>query len=82
MSRYLLNVGIAVDQLINAIAGGSPDETISAAAYRNRWKSHGWWLTYKLINGLFFWQHDHCQSSYNAEIERKHLPEEYHGRTN
>ena len=78
--RYGMNLAIAVDQLLNALLFGHADETLSARTYRNRWKSHGWWLAYKLINGLFFWQHDHCQSSYNAEIERKHLPEEYHGR--
>lgn len=77
--RYLHNLAIAVDQLIHALIGGAADETLSAAAYRSQWKSHGWWLAYKLINFLFFWQHDHCQASYQSEQQRRHLPEEYHG---
>lgn len=75
--RYLLNIGIALDQLLNALIGGFPDETLSARAYRDRWKGHRWWVAYKLINFIFFWQHDHCFESYNAEVERKHLHADY-----
>ena len=80
MGCYVLNLAIATDQWFNALLGGHADETLSARCYRNRWESNGWWVAYKLINLLFFWQHDHCFQSYNAELERKHLPEEYHGR--
>jgi hypothetical protein len=78
--NYWLNLAIAADQLFNALVGGHADETLSARCYRNRWKAYGWWLLYQFINALFFWQHDHCFQSYNAELERKHLPQEYqHG---
>ena len=30
---YILNILIAVDQLINAMLGGNPDETISSRVY-------------------------------------------------
>ena len=42
MKQYLLNVAIAVDQTLNALRGGSPDETLSAAAWRTEQK--GRWL--------------------------------------
>lgn len=33
---YFRNVLVAIDQLLNAITGGDPDETISSRCYRNR----------------------------------------------
>ena len=33
MMMYILNILIAVDQLINAILAGNPDETISSRVY-------------------------------------------------
>jgi hypothetical protein len=72
---HLKNVLIAFDQLINALVFGSPDETLSARAYRL--KDDGWRFAYISINVLFFWQDDHCEGSYMSEVIRKHLPEEY-----
>jgi hypothetical protein len=68
---------IAVDQLANALFLGYADETLSARLYRNRANS-GWWeFWYETVNGLFFWQKDHCLDSYLAEQTRKQLPKEY-----
>lgn len=66
---------IAIDQVLNAAFLGYADETLSARAYRLRNK--GWNTQYKLINRLFFWQGDHCKSSFMNELKRKHLPVEY-----
>lgn len=30
--RYALNIAVALDQLLNALLGGDPDETLSSAA--------------------------------------------------
>jgi hypothetical protein len=68
---------IAIDQLINTLAGGYCDETISARCYRNRNKTAMWRFFYRLINLLFFWQSDHCMDSYHAEINRQQLPSIY-----
>ena len=71
MLEYLKNVAIGIDQLINAVLGGSSDETLSAYAYRKKdWRM-------KVVNSLFFWQEDHCKSSYEAEVKRKQLPNAY-----
>ena len=69
---------IAMDQLFNTLLGGWSDETLSARAYRNRDKSKAWFVLYQVLNTIFFWEHDHCESSYNSEVIRKHLPEDYH----
>ena len=50
------------------------DLTLSANAYR-------WYLSGKRlwpcvwIDRLFFWQEAHCKSSYEYEVQRRHLPE-------
>ena len=52
MKRYFLNILIAIDQLVNAVFFGYPDETLSARCWREqRWCRH-------LIDVLFFWQYD------------------------
>jgi hypothetical protein len=57
MGRYLLNILIAIDQLINAVFGGDPDETISSRAGKRYPRLAAF------INRLFFWQRNHCQAS-------------------
>ena len=76
MTQFL----IAFDQLVNTIiyikgdGWGYADETLSARAYRLRELSS---LPYKLINGLFFWQDNHCKQAYYSEVFNKQLPAEY-----
>jgi hypothetical protein len=55
--KYILNILVSIDQLINTLAGGSPDETISSRLARNYPNS---FLT-KLIDKIFFWDESHCQ---------------------
>jgi hypothetical protein len=70
--RWLLQVLIALDQLVNAICGGWADESLSAHAHRARW---GW--RQRAINALFFWQDDHCRRAHEAEVMRRHFPPAY-----
>ena len=75
---YIWQWLIALDQFINAVFGGWADETLSARAHRCRWRKREW-----LINLLFCWEknsegkRNHCEQSYEHEIDRKDLPEEY-----
>lgn len=65
---------IALDQLVNAIFNGWPDETISSRAWR--WHKNGkrsW--PCKAINALFF-DPDHCMESYESERLGRQLPPE------
>lgn len=77
MKKYILNNLIALDQLCNALLGGDPDETISARAWRCK-DDKIWKYMRIFIDKLFFWEKDHCQSSYIAECKRKHLNMHYH----
>lgn len=74
----MLQVLIAIDQLVNALLGGLADETLSARAHRMRAKGHKWWgWTAGFIDRLFFWQQDHCLDAYLAEVRRRQLPNHY-----
>ncbi len=77
MKEYFLNLAIALDQFVNTLFGGHPDETFSASCYRKRNDFLGWWLVYHFVNLLFFWQENHCKESYESELNRGHLPKEY-----
>lgn len=79
MKQYLLNAAIAVDQALNALRGGSPDETLSAAAWRTEQK--GRWLgrVFRPLIDLVFalFEKDHCRKSFESERNGRHLPKEY-----
>ena len=67
MKRYALNLLIAVDQLVNAILRGDPDETLSSRAYRMQLKGQRYWgWTATFINALFF-DRNHCRKAWEAE---------------
>ena len=72
---YARAVLISIDQLVNALLGGMPDETISSRAWR--WEQDGirsW--PRKLIDALFFMEKEHCRQSYISEREGRQLPPE------
>lgn len=74
---YACRILIALDQLINAICGGMPDESISAKCYRKRNDSTFWKILYIILDDIFFWQEDHCHDAYDSEVYSKQLPKEY-----
>lgn len=79
--RRILNILIALDQLVWTIVTfghGSPDETISAAAWRLELKGH-WFGVYgrPAIDLLFFFDKNHCRVSYESEMLRTQLPMHY-----
>ena len=69
--RRSINMAVAIDQAVNALLGGLPDETISARIYRNQWKK-----TETFVNWLFG-DPNHCRDSYESERSGSHLPMEY-----
>lgn len=72
--HYGLSVAIAVDQLLNALLWGWPDETLSSRAYRMDGKKWRWTIARRVIDGLFFWQDEHCRQSFESEKAMHHLP--------
>lgn len=73
--KYGKSILIAIDQLLNTIFFGWPDETLSSRAYR--WECNGvrsW--PRKIIDTLFFWELKHCYESFQSERLRRQLPPE------
>ena len=82
---YLLQIALAVDQLINALIPpltgtvSMADETLSARCYR-AWRDGRAWgrLLLPVIDFLFLWQtKEHCRHAYMKELQRRNLPREY-----
>ena len=82
VKNRLLNIGIALDQLLYVLitlGAGSPDETLSAAAYRTEQQNK---LLGKMFRPLIDWlfclfETQHCKQAFEAEKQKKHLPVEY-----
>lgn len=65
VKKYVWNLLIALDQLINAACGGDPDETISSRVGKRRDGNERFWA--KVVNRLFFWQRDHTTNAVEAD---------------
>lgn len=50
------------------------DETLSSRCHR--WLIAGISWPAKIVNALFWWQDNHCQSAYESERDRRQLPPE------
>ena len=77
---YLLNNAIAIDQLLNTLLGGSPDETLSSRAYRADKDNKKFGKIFRpTIDLLFFWQVHHCYNAYLSEVKRSQQPKNLFG---
>lgn len=68
---------IALDQFINALLGGWPDETLSSRCWR--WEQAGvrsW--PRKVLDGVarLLGDRDHCRQSFESERQGRQLPPE------
>jgi hypothetical protein len=63
VKKYLFNLLISVDQLVNAVFGGDPDETISSRLGRNY--PNTWFA--KFVDVLFFWQTNHTKEAIESD---------------
>lgn len=74
---YPKAVLIALDQLLNTLCFGWPDETISSRSYR--WDIHGkrhWPRAMIDRIAKVFGDNDHCRESYISERTGRQLPPE------
>lgn len=72
---YLHALFVAVDQLLNTVLLGSPDETLSSRAYRADRDGKVFGRIFRpAIDVLFFWQDRHCHAAYVAEMQRRQYP--------
>ncbi|MEY2909072.1 MAG: hypothetical protein RLZZ602_1595 [Pseudomonadota bacterium] len=70
MKQYFLNLSVLISQSINVIfLAGHPDQTVSARAYANQ-DQPAWLFVQDMINAVFFWQDNHCRTSYLEDITR------------
>ena len=75
ITYWLLQNAIGIDQQINALLGGSADETLSSRAHRMRERRHKYWgWVANAIDTLFFWQKGHCEAAWHSEMKRLQLP--------
>ena len=72
---YAKAVLIAIDQLLNALLCGWPNETLSSRCWR--WDRDGkrHWPR-RMVDALFFWEKEHCRESYESEQLRMQMPPE------
>lgn len=81
LTRRLLNWLTALDQFAfntATLGHSSPDETLSAAAWRwEQSKKLQGRILRPLIDMLFWFDPAHCQSSFESERNRAHLPDAY-----
>lgn len=78
MLNYILQILIAIDQLVNTFLAGDADETLSSRAYRAWRAKKPFGLVFKpLIDGLFYpIQRRHCEQAYEAEIAKRRAERE------
>lgn len=76
MLRYVLNILIALDQLINTLIGGYPDETLSASAYLGEREGKFFGRIFRpVIDFLFLpFEHSHCQRAFETEYRYSQRP--------
>ena len=66
LKRWPLSVLIALDQLLNAVAMGGPDDTISSRSWKAKIKGKAWGhVAVAIIDTAFQFigQPDHCRQS-------------------
>lgn len=78
MRHHLLQILIALDQLVNALLGGWADETLSSRAWRTEAKGRAWGrVTRPLIDALASpFEREHCRASFESERDGRQLPPE------
>lgn len=72
---YFKQLWIAFDQFVNALLAGWADETLSCRSWRQQHKPR-YAIAVKVINGIFFWQNNHCRGAYHQERQRMHIAPE------
>lgn len=65
LRQYILNILISLDQLVNVLIGGKPDETISSRAGKGRLEGSIFWTYAADFIDLLFYplEKNHCFNS-------------------
>lgn len=66
MKLYIYNLLISIDQLINTIFGGAPDQTISSRLWKHRDNRVAYMLVI-IVDLIFHWhEQEHCRKSFES----------------
>jgi hypothetical protein len=71
IGKYLKNILVSLDQLLNTICAGSPDETMSSRLGRYKDENRVAKFFAKIVNTMFFWQKDHTTESIEPDYAYK-----------
>jgi len=63
MRRYFTRVSIQFSCLLNALLGGSLNQTLSATQYQRRCNSQ--WNVVPIIDAVFWWEPNHCREAWS-----------------
>ena len=74
VSRYCLNILVSIDQLINTIFGGDPDETISSRVGKGEAKGIKFYVYFAKFLDLF--QKGHAQKEIEPDEGRDQIAKE------
>ena len=76
MLRYVLRILIAIDQLVNTLVGGYPDETLSASAYLGEREGKLFGRIFRPIIDFLFLplERSHCKRAWEAEFNFSQRP--------
>ena len=69
LRMFVVNVLLAIDQFVNVLMFGDPDETLSSRAGRV-WPDSEWRM---FIDWLMFWQTDHCHKAIEKDEGKRDL---------
>lgn len=65
LKSYFTHLGSSLSQFLNvALLFGHSNESISGRAYRENWT-----VAMKIINGIFFWQANHCRGAHAKDVQ-------------
>ena len=70
MKKYLLNILVAIDQFLNALTGGDPDETWSSRFGKYEGK---FWLYRLICRFLDLFDPHHCEKSIEKDEGRNQI---------
>ena len=70
-TSWIITVGGAISQLAYVFFTGGTNSnlSISGEAYYHRDESRARYIWYRFINGLFFFQADHCKWAYDNDLK-------------
>lgn len=79
--KIVNRINVWISQTVNVMTGGLPDELLCSRMWRKKQAGHKVGIVMVAILDAVFRYFDpapsHCEDSYKAEVERRHLPDAF-----